>query len=584
MGEIDVKELWEVLFPEQQPVDLTTMTELCFPSPTADHQAAVIRAFFKDRVYFKFSYDSFTPYSESQVEKIIQQKKDAERKSRMVEEGGKWLKQASSHANPALTENPAEFIEILKSCYLFGKESNRWELGKAMMARAGLDSDSRLFKLLVKLGVWDKNENLDLYRLDVPLFFSQETNKKADQLKTTARQFSDDNKRKDLTGLSVMTIDGQFTLDFDDAISIEREGLNYRVGVHIMDVGHYIKKDDAIDRDAGIRGASIYTPDKMISMLPGELSEDICSLKAGERRPAISIMALMSPLAQVIDYEILPSIIKVKHRRTYSETANIIREDEQISALHELAIQFRQRRLETGAIQISLPEINIHLDDNDEIIINRVDRESPGRMLVSEMMILANWLMAKFLRENNTPAIFRSQPGPKQRLLKNDQGTIFENWMQRKHLSRGLLGPRPEHHSGLGLDEYVTATSPIRKYFDLVTQRQIRSVFGLETPYNEDEIKSLLQVLKPSMMTVGKVQYMRNRYWILKYLEGKTGTKTDAVVVDKRKSHYMVMVPQYMMECKLPLSTGMDLRPGDLVQITVQHANARNDVLSVYLG
>ncbi len=90
--------------------------------------------------------------------------------------------------------------------------------------------------------------------------------------------------------LSSMTIDGQSTLDFDDAISIEDHGDRYRLGIHIVDVGHYVKKGDLIDREAISRGSSIYMPDQKIPMLPTSLAEDLCSLKAGQPRPAISIL------------------------------------------------------------------------------------------------------------------------------------------------------------------------------------------------------------------------------------------------------------------------------------------------------
>ena len=144
--------------------------------------------------------------------------------------------------------------------------------------------------------------------------------------------------------------------------------------------------------------------------------------------------------------------------------------------------------MDAGAVQIIVPEINVWVNDDRKVSVNKINRESPGRMLVSEIMILANWLMAKFLAENGMPAIFRSQPDPRERLYRGDEGTLFQNWMQRRYLSRFVLDHTSSKHSGLGLDAYVTATSPIRKYFDLTTQRQLRALLGLEQPYTADEI------------------------------------------------------------------------------------------------
>ncbi|MEA3428164.1 MAG: RNB domain-containing ribonuclease, partial [Thermodesulfobacteriota bacterium] len=248
------------------------------------------------------------------------------------------------------------------------------------------------------------------------------------------------------------------------------------------------------------------------------------------------------------------------------------------------ATKFREFRLGRGAVQITLPEINIRTEEAGELAISRIQRESHGRMLVAEIMIMANWLMARFLVKHDAPAIFRAQPEPRGRLYKKNEGTLFQNWMQRKLLSRYVLGMEPEHHSGLGLEAYVTATSPIRKYYDLVTQRQIRAILGLEEPYSIEEIQRIIQLLEQPMSCVLKVQNSRHRYWLLKYLETRIGQKEEAVVLFKRKNSYQVLMKEYMIECELPVSSEIDLKPDDLIQIRLQYVNARNDVLSVYMG
>ena len=390
--------------------------------------------------------------------------------------------------------------------------------------------------------------------------------------------------RKDLTMLSLMTIDGQATLDFDDAISIEDHGDHYTLGIHIIDVGHFIEKGDIIDQEALARGSSIYMPDQKIPMLPACLAENLCSLKAGELRPAVSIMVNLSRSCEIINDEIIPSLIRVEHQLTYYDVNIIARDSKEISILLDIAEKFRGNRMAAGAVQITLPDINIWVDENNEVTVNRINRESPGRMLVSEIMIMANWLMAKFLAEHNAPAIYRSQTAPRDRLYKGTEGSLFQNCMQRRLLSRFVLNPNPEHHSGLGLDAYVTATSPIRKYFDLATQRQIRAVLGLEKPYTIKEIDNIIQILEQPMSYVSKIQFNRQRYWLLKYLEKRIGQKEEAVVLYKRRNNYQILISEYMIECDLPISSGIDLKPEDLIQITIQHANARKNLLSVFMG
>ena len=197
---------------------------------------------------------------------------------------------------------------------------------------------------------------------------------------------------------------------------------------------------------------------------------------------------------------------------------------------------------------------------------------------------MANWLMAKFLSDHQVPAIFRSQPEPRGRLFKNNEGTLYQNWAQRKLLNRFALGNEAAYHAGLGLEAYVTATSPIRKYFDLVTQRQIRAVLGLDKPYTKEEIDHLIQTLEVTMGVVSRIQYNRNRYWLLKHLENLVGEQTEAIVLSKKRNGYSILLKDYMLECDLPWSSGIDLKPEDLVRVKIQHVNAKCDMMSVFIG
>lgn len=585
ISHIDIKELWEVLNTEQEWIDLKTMTEFCFPDTSnCDHESSVQRAFFQNKRYFKFNYNRFFPNTQESVEKKVAQEKKVARRNRMAQEGGDWLAGIINDNLPSIPDDKMEIVNLLKSFYLFEKENEHYDLGKAILARAGIDPDEGIFKILAKLGVFDENENTDLHRYNISPDFPEKVMDFATERIRSAQGTTDAGQRKDLTMLSSMTIDGQSTLDFDDAISIEDHGDHYRLGVHIVDVGHFVKKGDLIDREAIARGSSIYMPDQKIPMLPTSLAEDLCSLKAGQLRPAISILVNLTRFSEIIDYEIVPSMIKVEHQLTYYDVNTIGDDDQRIIILRDIAEKFRQKRMAGGAVQITLPDINVWVGNNGEITVSRINRESPARMLVSEIMIMANWLMAKFLAKHNIPAIYRSQKGPRERLYKGAEGTLFQNCMQRKMLSRFVLGTEPENHSGLGLNAYVTATSPIRKYFDLATQRQIRAVLGLEAPSTSEEIDGMIQVLELPMSHVMKLQHNRHRYWLLKYLEKRIGQKEEAVVLYKKRDNYQILIIEYMIEKDLSASSGIDLHPEDLIQVTIQHVNARKNVLSVFMG
>lgn len=588
LSQVDIKDLWEILNTEQVWIDLATMTEFCFPdSPGGDHESAVIRAFFDDRLYFKFNLDQFFPNTAQQVERLAAQRQEEARKSRIIELGGDWLKSLVNGSSPSAEVNDEDtqaFIEILKSYYLFEKESKDHALARAIISKSGLEWTTGLFPILVKLGVFTENENIELLRAGIVAEFDKTILQSADRLVAASQDYLADGLRRDLTSLLLMTIDGQSTLDFDDALSIEKVGEQYRLGIHIVDVGHFVRKGDTIDQEALARGSSIYMPDQKISMLPAALAEGLCSLKAGQLRPAISTMVNLSPSKEILDYEIIPSLIEVDQQLTYYDVNLAADQNQDIIILRDVAEKFRQRRLDGGAVQITVPEVNVWLAEDQTISVNKINRESPGRMLVSEIMILANWLMAKFLTENAMPAIFRSQPDPRNRLYRGDEGTLFQNWMQRRYLSRFVLDHKANKHSGLGLDAYVTATSPIRKYFDLTTQRQLRALLGLEPPYNADEIDQLIQMLQVPMSGVGKIQQGRHRYWLLKYLEQHVGRKEEAIVLMKRRNNYQILLTEYMVECDLPLSSGLQLKPEDLIQVTIQNVSARKDLFQVAIG
>lgn len=581
--QIDIQELWEVLNSEQEWIDLATMTALCFPGDhNSDHETAVIRAFFNDRLYFRFGNDKFFPHSTEKVEQLIAQREAEAHRHRVVDHGAQWLVKVLKGQEAPMPKLGQEVIDILASYYLHDKDSPHRDTARNILNQAGISSTSAIFHFLVKIGIWHEDENLDLLRYGISLDIPPHVISRAESLEHNPPDLEP--QRLDLRDRALLTIDGPATLDFDDALSVTRLGDNYEVGIHIADVAHFVRRDDDIDLEARGRASSIYMPDQKISMLPAVMAENLCSLKAGTDRPAISTLITMTPRAEILDYRIVPSLIRVKHQLTYHDVDAIANQDETIAALLSLATLYRRQRLENGALIIDLPEIAIWLTPDGQPMFTKVDRESPSRMLVSELMILANDLTARFLVENKLAAIFRSQPEPRERLFEKDQGTLFQNWMQRKLINRFALSSTAQPHAGLGLNAYVTATSPIRKYSDLITQRQLRAAMGLETPYSQAEMDYLIASLEEPLAQVGRIQFRRQRYWLMKSLENRIGQKVEAQVLMKRRNGYVVLLSAYMIECLLSGAEGFKLKPEDLIRATIQHANARNDILTVYLG
>jgi len=580
---INIQELWDILHDEPEGIGMDAMTLFCFDPPLIpDHEAAVIRAFFDDSLYFKANQFVFTPCTPEQVESKKRQIKEGERREGLISTGAQWLSLMQSEKISQPLETPdSGVIEILKSYYLQGNDSQFTAVAKQMLKKSGLSAPEQLFNIFVRAGLWDIDENIDLLSMQIPTFFPETVLEQAKKLVLTHANIVKDTQRQDLTHIPLITIDGQSTQDYDDAISLENTENGYRLGIHIIDVAAYIKSSDPIDMAARYRASSIYMPDDKLPMIPPSLSEDLCSLKEGQIRPGISTLVQMNRFFEISDFKIVPSIIKVHKQMSYTEANLLNGKNDPITTLYKIATLLRDKRLKAGGIQITLPEVNVWLEDNREIRYAKIDRENPSRMLVSEMMILANSLMAQFLADNNTPAVFRSQAPPRQRLFKGIETALMPNFLQRKQLSRAIIGVTPELHAGLGVKAYVTATSPIRRYHDLLTQRQIRSILGIGTAYSKTELEEILQAIAVPMANAGRVQGARKRYWLIKHLESMRGSSFETLVLDCHRDYYNILIKELMMEARLPHS-GLKLKVGDILQVTIQHADARRDQLSLF--
>ncbi len=606
-GRISIKKIWEEFKDQHIRLSANKIAAFYFDKPDMDCESAVIRSLFKDRLYFQFNKNLFIPNTQKKIEAKIIEKQKQKQEEEFVKYASLWLYNALIKSNNNIKGMTAgdknnRLIKKFASFYLFEKKSPYHKIVRDILKGYNqiknlsqaenrefdifkIAGKEAIFKAFIKLKIWDKDINLNILKYEVSVSFAKEVQKEAEDIANLSKSliFKDYNNRKDLTMLRPVTIDGALTSDFDDAISIEEDNGNYILGVHISDAGHFIKKNGAVDMEAQKRGSSIYTPDQKISMLPNIISEDICSLKEDKISHTISIMIKLDKNFTIQKYDIFPGIIKVHRRLTYYDVNLIINIDKDLEILYKIGEAFRERRFADNAAHINLPEINIWLDENKDITVNKIDKESPSRLLVSEIMIAANMLTGKFLQDNNMPAIFRGQQEPHKRFFTNFSDSLFKNWMQRRHLSPFILSDAPIRHSGLGVAVYTTATSPIRKYYDLVNQRQIKAVFNLETPYTNAEIKNIIYDLETPMGAVSKIQQERNRYWLLKHLETKIGEEKEGLVIGKNYNTYTTLLTDYMIICNIPVSHSYLLKQEQEVTVIISYVNAFKNIIRCYL-
>ncbi|MBW1649644.1 MAG: RNB domain-containing ribonuclease [Deltaproteobacteria bacterium] len=603
--EISIEKIWAEFKSQSIWLSANKIAAFYFSKPDTDCESAVIRALFKDRLYFQFNKNLFFPNTQKKIEAKIVEKQRQKKEEKFIEYASLWLYKALTRTDlndnndiESMTEGDKNnrLIKVFSSFYLFEKRSSYHKIVKDILKRYDqienhqfaifkIKGREAIFRAFIKLKIWNKNINLNLLKYEIPISFTKDVQKDAENIANLSESllFKDYNNRKDFTMLRPVTIDGNLTYDFDDAITIEEDNDNYILGIHISDVGHFIKKNGIIDNEAQKRGSSIYMPDQKISMLPNIIAEDICSLKENKTSHTISIMIKLDKNFSIQKYDIFLGIIKVHRRLTYYDANLIINIDKDLETLYKIGEAFRERRLADNAVYINLPEINIRLDQANNVTVNKTEKESPSRLLVSEIMIVANMLMGKFLKNNNIPAIFRGQQKPHRRFFIKSTDNLFKNWMQKRYLSPFILSDTPLHHSGLGAEVYITATSPIRKYYDLINQRQIRAVFGLETPYTNAEIKNIIYYLAKPMNNVSKIQQDRNRYWLLKYLETKTGEQVKGLAMGKIYNNYTVLLTEYMIICNIPVSHSYLLRQDEQVTVIISYVNAFKNILRCYL-
>jgi len=355
-----------------------------------------------------------------------------------------------------------------------------------------------------------------LFNYKLPEKFPSAVISEAEKVATpvTKKQFEN---RKDFTNITTITIDGQDAKDFDDAVSIERVGDKYRLGVHIADVSHYVSVGGEIDKEAFERATSVYFPESVIPMLPEKLCNDVCSLREGVERLTLSCVMLVDKVGNVTDYEITPSVIKSSARTTYDQVQKIIDGDEEtinefqpivenVLLMSELADILIKKRDEEGSIDLDVKESAISVNKHGDIIVTSTKRDKAHR-LIEEFMILANVTVAEYMFYLDKPFIYRvhEKPSPEklenfydflkglginakrrkdqifskdfQTVLKNADGTPVYTVINRvmlRSMQKAKYSPEEKGHFGLSKEHYCHFTSPIRRYPDLVVHRIIK--------------------------------------------------------------------------------------------------------------
>jgi exoribonuclease II len=581
MQEVNLAELWE-LTRESPEVSFTAsfLAELAFGAGSGDDQvAAFLRCVFEDRLYFKYKDGMVIAHPPEVVEQLQTRQEKERQKEVLLTAGARGLMELAKGEVPNDFPERETCLRLVRDYYLFGNEAPESETARELLKRAHLTRPHDPFNLLVRAGVWHPHENIHLLRQQLPVEFAAEAITQADSLSEADPETLIAAGHRDLRHLPLLTIDGESTRDYDDALHLEKRGENYLVGIHVTDVAHFVKPGDPLYMEAVRRATSIYLPDRQIPMLPPFISEGICSLIAGRPRAALSFLVLLSPRGEVVDFDIISSLVTVKRQLSYPRADQMISHDEELRILAALSLELRQRRLEKGAMLLPIPDVDIRIGPDEEIEIALSDVDTPARTLVAEFMVLANSLGAQLVADRQAPGLFRSQEPPRKIISSGLEKDLLVNFMQRRCLAPGRLGTAPLPHSGVGVMMYTTVTSPIRRLLDLIMQHQIKSLIrGRGALFSDSELQDLAGVITSTQGRVGLVRQLRCRYWILRFLEKHRGERFEALVLARGPKRVQVLLSELLLESDLPLPQAR-VHAGARVDVAIGQVSALDDFL-----
>ncbi|WP_409306083.1 ribonuclease R [Peribacillus sp. SCS-155] len=359
-----------------------------------------------------------------------------------------------------------------------------------------------------------------IHKHGLPMEFPEDVMQQANDVPETIEE-SHIKDRRDLRGETIVTIDGADAKDLDDAVTVTRmENGNYKLGVHIADVSHYVTENSPIDREAYERGTSVYLVDRVIPMIPHRLSNGICSLNPRVDRFTLSCEMEITPKGEVVEHEIFQSVIKTTERMTYGDVNKIlVDKDEELIKRYEplvpmfqemekLAEILRNKRMNRGAIDFDFKEAKVLVSEEGDPTDVVIRERSVAERLIEEFMLAANETVAEHFHWMELPFLYRIHEDPKEEKLQRffefitNFGYIVRGTANSVHpralqeiveavqgkpeemvistvmlrsMQQAKYDPESLGHFGLSADYYTHFTSPIRRYPDLIVHRLIRT-------------------------------------------------------------------------------------------------------------
>ncbi len=592
---------WELLVEDGETVTPSQMANLLFSESNPAHCYAAHCLLSEDKLYFKQKADAYEPRTVAQVAERKHQLEVEAQKARGQQEFLTRVEQALKGEAVEWQRHDRQRLEGLEKYAALLADIVRMGVNYDTLSRAYpppapvLETMTILgrsatpqgaLQLLVDLGWWSPHENLFLRRSSIPVQFPSKVLEVAQQ-RLDFPPSDPDADRLDLTHLKVYTIDDESTTEIDDGISWELlPDTRERVWVHIADPTRLLVPEDDLDLEARKRGSTVYLPTGMIPMFPEVLATGPMSLLQGKVCYALSFGIILDQTGAVEKYSIHPSLIKPTYRLTYEDVDEMLElspeAEPEIEAIANWAHKRKAWRYAQGAISINMPEAMIKVK-GDDISIDILD-DSQSRQLVAEMMILAGEVAARYGQAHNIPLPFRGQPQPElppeEELLQLPAGFVRACAM-RRCMPKSEMSITPVRHAGLGLNTYTQATSPIRRYSDLLTHFQLKAhLRGEVLPFSAEQLKEVMMTVISTTQELTMVERQTNRYYALEYLRRHPEQIWDVTVLMwLREDSNLALILLEDLGLQLPMSFKRSVKLGEHLLVKVGFSDPQKDMI-----
>ena len=582
---------WLLMLESSETLEISDFADLVCGGTSAAQLAACWLELVGPQAWFRFKQGQIEARSAAELKPMRRERRLKQLQEQRQQEWQQLLRARQPVDLAVLPLEQQQRLESLKQLAAGALELDQLEpeLRQSLTALHLGNDRGDLRHLLVDLGLWDRHHLASMGGTTWSLGFSAELEAEAQRLLTLhTEELPGDGERLDLTAQRCVTIDDDDTRDIDDGLAVERlaDG-SLRLWIHVADPGRLVAVDSPLDLEARRRGSSLYLASGNLPMFPLCLTTGPFSLRAGMRSAAWSTWVDLDEEGDIAAYGIQRSWVKPTYRLSYSDADDLIDlappEERDLADLDKLLDRRRQWRVRQGALLMDLPEGRIRSRDGEPTL--EISEPSPARAMVAEAMILAGAIAARFGVEHGLALPFRSQlPAdlpPKAELDALPDGAVRFAAIKRC-LSRGLMGTQASPHFSLGLPAYAQATSPIRRYGDLVVQRQIQAQLSGAAPLSEDDLQELLNSFDGAVREGIGISREDQRHWQQVWFEAHKSSQWRADFLRwLRPQDRLGLVRIDDLAMDLAAECPQNAQPGEALLLRVQQVDSLRDQLKL---